>query len=314
MILEEFTFLSKDGKTQIHGVKFIPDDRKWDKVVQITHGMQEYILRYKDFAKYLTKKSCLVVGHDHLGHGDSVTSEAEMGFFCESFPSDVLVEDMDALRKMIQEENQKIPYFMLGHSMGSYMLRKYITLHGENLAGVMLVGTGSMSDGVMKFGMAVCRTLAAVFGWHFRSHFVRKLSLLGPYRQFDSDGKILEKNWLTKDLDIAEKYFKDEKCVFLFTVNGYYGLMEAVYYDNQPENIAKIPKDLPIFLASGDMDPVGDLGAGVKKVYRQYKKAGITDLTWKLYKDDRHEILNEVDRKTVYRNLYSWMEARSQKS
>lgn len=314
MIQEDFTFLSKDGKTDIHGVRFIPDNRKWDKVIQLTHGMQEYILRYKDFARYLTKRGYLVVGHDHLGHGDSVTSKEEMGFFCESHPSDILIEDMHTLRTMVQGENPEMPYFMLGHSMGSYMLRKYITVYGENLSGVILVGTGSVPDGVMKLGMALCRTLAMVFGWHFRSKFVRKLSQLGSYRQFDSDGKILEKNWLTKDLDIAEKYFKDEKCIFLFTVNGYYGLMEAVYHDNQPKNIANIPKDLPIFLVSGDMDPVGDMGVGVKKVYRQYKKAGLIDLTWKLYKDDRHEILNEVDRKVVYRNLFSWMEAHVSKS
>ena len=95
--------------------------------------------------------------------------------------------------------------------------------------------------------------------------------------------------------EIVEKYFKDEKCVFRFTINGYYGLMEAVYYDNQPKNIDKIPKDLPIFLASGDKDPVGDFGAGVKNVYRQYKRAGIKDVKWKLYQNDRHEILNETD-------------------
>ncbi len=309
MIQEEFTFLSHDGKTQIHGVKFVPDDRKWDKVLQLIHGMQEYILRYKDFAEYLTKKGYLVVGHDHLGHGDSISSEKEMGFFCKDGPSDVLVEDMHTLREQIQKENPGKPYFMLGHSMGSYMLRKYITLHGENLSGALLVGTGSMPDLTMKTGMALCRGIAAVFGWHFRSPFVRFLSLMGPYREFDSSGRKPEKSWLTKDLEIVEKYFKDEKCVFRFTINGYYGLMEAVYYDNQPKNIDKIPKDLPIFLASGDKDPVGDFGAGVKNVYRQYRRAGIKDVKWKLYQNDRHEILNETDRKVVYHNLLSWMEA-----
>lgn len=308
MIQEEFTFLSHDGKTDIHGVKFMPDTKKWDKVLQITHGMQEYILRYEDFARYLTKKGYLVVGHDHLGHGDSITSEKERGFFCKENPSDTLVEDMHTLREKIQKENPGKPYFMLGHSMGSYMLRKYITLHGENLSGVLLVGTGSMPDGTIKFGMAVCRALAAVFGWHFYSPFVRFLSLMGPYREFDSSGRKPENSWLTKDLQIVEKYFRDEKCTFRFTVNGYYGLMEAVYYDNQPENIAKIPKELPIFLASGDRDPVGNFGAGVKRVYRQYKHAGIRDVKWKLYRDDRHEILNETDRKIVYHNLLSWME------
>lgn len=311
MVQKDFQYLSADGKTQIHGVRFIPDNGKWNKVLQITHGMQEYILRYSEFADYMTKRGYLVVGHDHLGHGDSVRSEKDFGFFAEDHPSDTLIADMHRLRTMVQKENPGMPYFMLGHSMGSYMLRKYIALHGENLSGAVIVGTGSMPDGFMKLGMAVCRGLAHLFGWHYRSALVYKLSHLGPYRQYDSTGKILERNWLTRDLVIAKKYYNDTKCRFRFTVNGYYGLMEAVYFDNQPENIDAIPRDLPVFLVSGDQDPVGDMGAGVKQVYHQYKKAGMTDLTWKLYEDDRHEILNELDREHVYRNIASWLDMKA---
>ncbi len=314
MVEESFQFLSSDGKTQIHGVRFMPEGKNWNKVLQISHGMQEHILRYREFAEFLTKRKFLVVGHDHLGHGDSVTSQKELGFFTEKNPSDTLAADMHTLRTMVQKENEGMPYFMLGHSMGSYMLRKYITLHGEGLSGVILVGTGSMPQAAMKLGMGLCRMLALIFGWHFQSAFVRMLSFMGPYRQYDVNGKVLEKNWLTKDLDIADRYYKDEKCNYRFTVNGYYGLMEAVYYDGRGENINRIPKDLPVFFVSGDKDPVGDMGKGMMKVYRQFKKAGMSDLTWKLYKDDRHEVLNEVDREQVYRNIASWMGAKVNKS
>ena len=243
MIKKEFRFLSKDQKTKIHGVKWLPDTREYSAILQITHGMQEYIERYEEFAGYLTERGFLVVGHDHLGHGASISASTEYGFFTEKNPSHTLVWDMHTLRMHIQNENEGIPYFMLGHSMGSYMLRKYLTLHSEGLSGAVIVGTGSMPDLTMKTGMALCRGIAAVFGWHFRSPFVRFLSLTGPYREFDSSGRKPEKSWLTKDLEIVEKYFKDEKCVFRFTINGYYGLMEAVYYDREPKSGFKLAYD-----------------------------------------------------------------------
>ncbi len=307
MIKEDFGFLSADKKTQIHAVKWMPDTREWTAILQITHGMQEYIERYQEFAGFLTDRGFLVVGHDHLGHGESVYDENAYGFFTEQSPSDTLICDMHTLRTIVQKENPNIPYFMLGHSMGSYMLRKYITLHNDHLRGVIIVGTGSMPDAAMKLGMKICRFLGKTKGWHYKSRLVKRMSYMGPYQQYDLTGKDIGNNWLTKDLQLVEKYCRDPKCRFDFTVNGYYGLMEAVYYDNQPENIAKIPKKLPLFLISGDKDPVGDMGVGVKKAYKQYEAAGLLDITWKLYEDDRHEILNELNRKDVYEEIYAWM-------
>lgn len=304
---ENFWFLSEDKKTKIHAVKWMPDCGEYKAVLQITHGMQEYIERYREFAEFLTDRGILVAGHDHLGHGESVSAPAEYGYFTEKNPSDTLIADMHEVRKQIQKENRKCPYFMLGHSMGSYMLRKYITRYPKHLSGAVIVGTGSMPDGQMKFGMGICRLLGKVHGWHYKSPLVKKLSFMGPYRQYDLTGNKIENNWLTKDINIAGKYYKDTKCRFDFTVNGYYGLMEAVYYDNQPRHIAKIPKTLPMLLVSGDKDPVGNMGKGVKKVYRQYQEAGLLDLTLKLYKDDRHEILNETDRRDVYEDIYAWI-------
>lgn len=308
---ENFQFLSADKKTKIHGVTWLPDHGEYKAVLQITHGMHEYIERYREFAEFLTDRGILVAGHDHLGHGESVSSPAEYGFFTEKNPSDALIADMHAVRKRIQKEHRTCPYFMLGHSMGSYMLRKYITRHPGHLSGAVIVGTGSMPDGQMKMGMGICRFLGMVRGWHYKSALIKKLSFMGPYRQYDLTGKKIENNWLTKDIEIAQRYFKDAKCRFDFTVNGYYGLMEAVYYDNQPGHIAKIPKDLPLLLISGDKDPVGNMGKGVKKAYRQYREAEIADLTLKLYKNDRHEILNETDRRDVYEDVYAWIRRRA---
>lgn len=307
MVSEYFEFLSADKRTKIHAVKWLPDDGRHSAVLQITHGMQEYAERYAEFAEFLTKRGFMVVGHDHLGHGASVASAKEFGYFTQKNPSDVLVMDMHALRTAVQKECGDEPYFMLGHSMGSYLLRKYITLHSKKLSGAILVGTGSMPDVAMKLGMRLCRFLAGKHGWHYKSPLVKKLSFMGPYRKYDTSGAKIENNWLTKDLVIAAKYYRDPKCRFDFTVNGYYGLMEAVLYDNQPKHIAGIPKKLPLLLVSGAKDPVGNMGKGVRKVYRQYKKAGVADVRLKLYENDRHELLNELDRQNVYQDIYQWM-------
>mgnify|MGYP004456111947 FL=1 len=308
---EKFTFLSADGKTTISAVKWLPENGEYVAILQITHGMNEYVGRYKAFAEFLTENGFMVVGHDHLGHGDSVLSEEKRGYFAEEDPSDKLIEDMNQLRQIVQSQNKDVPYFMMGHSMGSYMLRKYLTKYNDNLRGAIIMGTGSVPDFTTKFGISVCRFLAKRYGWEHRSRLVEALSFGGrPYRRYDLTGKKPSNSWLTKDEEIVKSYYSNPKCTFKFTLNGYLGLMEAVLYDNQMENVKKVPKKLPIFLVSGQDDPVGDNGVGVKKVYDMYKEAGLLDITYCLYENDRHEILNETDREKVYADLLAWMKVR----
>lgn len=306
---ETFTFLSSDGKTNIHAVKWLPEDGNYEAILQITHGMIEFVERYSPFAEYLTKNGFMVVGHDHLGHGDSVTSQDDWGYIGEN-PSKLLVEDMHKLRTMIQEENPDVPYFMLGHSMGSYMLRKYLTVYHENLRGAIIMGTGCVPDGTTKLGIFVCKFLAKIFGWRHRSKLMESISFGGPYKKYDLTGQTLSNSWLTKNEEIVKFYYHEPRCTFKFTLNGYLGLLEAVHYDNQPENVKKVPKKLPIFLVSGQDDPVGDNGAGVKKVYGMFLDAGSLDVTYKLYENDRHEILNETDHDKVFEDLLAWMRVR----
>ena len=310
MNTENFTFLSADKKTNIHAVKWTPDSGEYRAILQITHGMIEFIERYASFAEFLTTQGYMVVGHDHLGHGQSVATQDDWGYVGSPNPSDLLVEDMHKLRTMIQKENPKVPYFMLAHSMGSYMLRKYLTIHNENLKGAIIMGTGMVPDMTTRFGMFTVKFLSIFRGWHYRSKFVADAAFGKPYRRYDLSGKTLSNSWLTKDEDIVKSYYSDPRCTFVFTINGYQELFEAVLYDGQPENAAKIPKTLPLFIVSGEDDPVGDLGVGVKKVYELYKNAGIEDITYKLYEKDRHEILNELDKKTVYADILSWMNIR----
>ena len=311
MIKETFSFLSGNKKTQIHAVKWFPEDKKYDTILQITHGMVEFIERYEAFASFLTEHRILVVGHDHLGHGASVGSEKDWGYFAKGDPSRLLVEDMHQLRELVQKENPGIPYFMLGHSMGSYLLRRYLTVHGEGLRGAIIMGTGFVSPGTAAMGSRISSLMSLLHGDTYRSRFVSGLAFNKGYSKYDMTGQNPENSWLTKDAGTVTRYYHDPRCTYLFTLNGFKGLFDTVTYTCRQENAEKIPKDLPILIVSGKADPVGDFGEGVKKVNEMLKKAGIHDLSMKLFEGDRHEILNELDRETVYAYLLEWIQKRN---
>lgn len=310
MVRTNFTFLSNDGKTAVHAIKWIPESGEYKAILQISHGMQEYIERYEAFAEFLTAKGYMVVGHDHIGHGHSVASEENLGYFCEENPSDVLVADIHKLRTLIQEENPDKPYFIIGHSMGSFLLRKYLVFHNENLRGAIIMGTGFIPEKMTNLAMKITSTVAVFRGSKYRSKLVQSLAFGADYKEFDMTGEKPEKSWLTKDVEVVKSYYKDPKCTYMFTVNGYKGLFEAVNFSCNPDNVAKVSKKLPLFIISGEQDPVGGLGKGVKEVYDMHKNAGALDLTYKLYENDRHEILNETDRQRVYEDILAWMNVR----
>lgn len=310
MVTTNFTFLSNDGKTAIHAVKFIPDSGEYKAILQISHGMVEFIERYTSFAEYLTANGYMVVGHDHLGHGQSVESKEDWGYFCEGNPSDIVVADMHKLRTLTQEENPEVPYFMLGHSMGSFMLRKYLAFHNENLRGAIIMGTGFIPGNMTSLALKLTGIVGKLRGTKYRSKLIQSLAFGADYKGFDMTGEKPEDSWLTKDVAIVEQYYNEPRCTYMFTVNGYKGLFEAVNFSCNPENADLLPKKLPLFIVSGKQDPVGGLGKGVMQVYDMYKDAGIQDLTYKLYDNDRHEILNETDRQVVFEDILAWMNVR----
>lgn len=309
MITEEFSFPSKDGKTTIHAIKWMNDEKQYRAILQVTHGMIEYIERYTAFAEFLTGHGFLVVGHDHLGHGESIMSAADYGYFAEvRHPSDILVDDMHTLRTLIQKGKEGVPYFMFAHSMGSYLLRKYLTKYPKKLSGAILCGTGYLPWTTTTMGLMVVRACQAIKGAHFRSPGITKMTYGASYRKFDMTGQDLTNSWLTRDTEMVAFYGKDPKCGYLFTVNGYQGLIETVKFDCKQKNVDLIPNELPIMLVSGEDDPVGDLGKGVRKVYRMFQKSKKEDVTCKLYPKMRHEIINEIGKEEVYQDILNWME------
>ncbi len=301
-----FEFLSADKGTKIHCVKWEPDTKEIKGILQITHGMAEYIERYDAFAEYMTQQGFLVAGHDHLGHGASVAAKEYWGYFAPQNGSDILVEDINTLRTTIQKEYPQLPYFILGHSMGSFLLRKYLSKYGKNLRGAIIMGTGSQPDKLVQLGKRLCKFMAFFRGWNYRSKLVNNMAFSGNGKKFEAEE--VSNSWLTKDAEIVKAYNSEARCSFIFTLNGFYNLFDTIHYINQPENINAIPKKLPLFFVAGEDDPVGNFGEGVKEAYETYEKAGIEDVTWKLYPTDRHEILNELDRDKVYRDIDAWIQ------
>ena len=299
-----FTYQSQDGVTRIHAIEWIPDVPV-QAVLQICHGMVEYIDRYDDFARYLARHGYYVTGHDHLGHGQSVQDDSCHGYFHETKGNEYVIGDIHRLRKRTLKKYPNVPYFILGHSMGSFLVRQYIELYGKGLSGAIIMGTGAQPAPLLIAGKSLCRIIAAQKGWDYRSKFIDNMVFASYNKRFEPART--DKDWLTKDEKIVDAYLAHPWCTFRFTVNAYYHMFRGIQFLQKKKNICKIPKNLPLFLVAGSDDPVGNFGKNVKKVYRIYQACQIQDVQLKLYETDRHEILNETDRLDVYRDLLDWM-------
>ncbi len=304
--MKDLYYDSVYGVHKIHACEWDPDGEP-KAVLQIIHGMTEFAARYDEFARFMADNGFLVVGEDHLGHGDSVNSPEDYGFFRERNGNKCVLEDIRTLRDMTRNKYPDVPYFILGHSMGSFLARQFMARYGGGLSGAVVMGTGSRPASVLSAGMALCRMIALARGWRYRSRLVRNMAS-GNYNK--KCGNATPAEWLSKNDKNKAAFLADPKCAFIFTVNGYYNMFYS-FRDCQDRNtMAKIRKDLPVLLVSGEDDPVGDYGKGVEQAYRLYKEAGLEDVQMKLYKGDRHEVLNELDRQDVFRDLLEWFESR----
>lgn len=312
VIREEYYFESHDDpKTKIHAVKWSPKDAEIKAVLQICHGMQEYILRYDDFANFMAEHGFLVVGHDHIGHGQSVAEQKFLGIMYADRPAEVMVDDIYTNYTLTKEQYPDKPYFILGHSMGSYLVRRFLSekaLGLKGLSGAIIMGTGTEKNAAIKMGAAVVNLIANFKGWDYRSKFVAGLMFSKPYKKFDVTGKVPEKSWLSKNVEDVKEYYSNPLDNYMFSLNGYKVLLDCTYYDNQMENINKINKELPILFISGKDDPVGNLGAGVEEAYEKFLNSGIKHLEIKLFENDRHEILRETDKEDVYDYILEYLE------
>ena len=304
---QEFYYPSKDERTRIHAIEWIPEGEV-RAVLQIAHGMVEFIDRYDRFASFMASQGFYVVGNDHLGHGKSVTDESQLGYFAKHNGNFTVLIDMERLRKIAQKKYPDVPYFILGHSMGSFYVRQFIEKFGKGLAGAIVMGTGYQPIATLDLAIGLTAAFQQARGGHFRSSIINNMAL-GSYNAKFEPGRT-KNDWLTKDEAIVDAYEANPLNQFMFTVNGYYNMFRGMRYSVRPKNLEKIPKDLPILVVSGEEDPVGDFGQGPRIVAETYQKIGIQDVTLKLFPGDRHEILNELDKEDVDKYLLQWMEGR----
>lgn len=302
----EFTFPSSDGSAQLRACEWVGDGEV-RAIVQLVHGIAEHIDRYDDFAAYLADSGIAVFGHDLAGHGKSVAAEDDLGYFAEKDGWFSCVEDVHALRKIAQKEYPGKPYFIFGHSMGSFLTRTYITKYAGGLSGVVISGTGTNPEIALKIGRAVASSEMKKDP-RIKSEKIRKLCF-GSYNKRVKDPQN-ENEWLSRDTEVSKKYCEDPLCGFLPGASMYRNMFEGISYIQKTKNIAKVPQNLPMLFVSGTMDPVGSYGAGVTKAVEAYRKAGCSDISIRMYADGRHEMLNELNRDEVMLDVKNWIDSK----
>ncbi|MBO6197523.1 MAG: alpha/beta hydrolase [Butyrivibrio sp.] len=302
---EELTYKSRDRQTMLHAIRWIPEGEPV-AILQIIHGMQEYIDRYDEFANFLAEKGILVIGNDHLGHGGSVGERGTLGYFCKNDPATVLVRDAHRLKKMTQEDYPGVPCFILGHSFGSFVAREYITRYGTGIKGAIIQGTAYMPSGTVKSLGGLVNFLQVVMGEKYRSTMVNNMAFKGYLKKIPNPRT--QQDWLSHNEASVDKYIADPACNFVFTLNGFKTMAELLKRIQDTDKMEDIPKDLPILITAGKEDPVGNYGEGPEKLYNIYKNdLHLKNVDIKLYDGMRHELQQEIGREQVFADQYEWI-------
>lgn len=288
-IKKEFTFKSVSGLADIHAASYLPENTEVRAVLQIAHGMAEHLERYEKFASYLCDNGVAVYINDHLGHGQSISSASELGYFGEKDGWRNFVEDCHQLSEIAKKENPDKKFIFFGHSMGSFVARAYTLKYADEVDGAVYCGTAGPNPAAGA-GIVIANLVSKLKGTHHRSKFIDKMGFGTYNKKFEGRTPF---DWLSRDNDEVDKYIADDLCGFLFTTYGYRDLFSILNFVSSKEWFNGLSKELPVLMIAGEMDPVGDYGAGVKKVEQLLTDAGKKNLKTILYKDARHEILNE---------------------
>ena len=292
--MTEKTFTSKDTKSTVHYYVWEPQGEPV-AILQIVHGMAEHITRYAPLAEYLNTYGVLVCGNDHIGHGNSSKPE-DWGYFGEAGGWKVMVQDVEQLHGMMKVKYMDTPYYILGHSMGSFITRAWLAMYGQGIDGAIIMGTAGTNKalGFAKFLVKIIRKFKG------SRHFSKLLTTaaFGSYNKRIKPSRT-PYDWLTRDEAIVDKYIEDPACGFTFTTAGYADLFNVIGYVSSEQWYKLVPKDMPLLLVAGREDPVGAYGDGPAEVAEKLQEAGCEDVSLILYEDMRHEILNEFGKETV---------------
>lgn len=304
MHASEITFPSADGKSTVWARIWKGDTKQPRYILQIAHGMKEFIDRYEDFARYICERGGIVCGNDHLGHGRTKNQANVFGYFAEGDGVQIVVDDIHQLTTHMQQQYPDLPIILLGHSMGSMLAREYATQYGKQLTAAIFMGTAGenkqagLAQGIARLGMC--------FGGSKKPAKLLTSLAFGSYNKQIHQPRT-ENDWLTRDTDIVDAYNKHPWNTFLFTNNGFYHMMRLLRGITGQDWADRLPKQLPYLVVSGDMDPVGEYGKGVRQVHGWMQHAGIQQADLKLFAGGRHEILNETNREEVYTCIADWI-------
>lgn len=304
--MTEFTFLSTDGKTQLHGMRWEPEGGSVRAVLQICHGVAEHIARYDAFARYLNGLGIAVVGHDHLGHGLSLPEGGTPVYFGAGNTWNTVVDDIYVLHQRIRLWYPDVPLCIMGHSMGSFLTRTYLIRYPGTVKAAVIMGTGWQPKAVIAGGMAVAKAVGAVVGENGTSDLVTNLAF-GAYNKLFAPNRT-SCDWLSADEGNVGAYMADPLCGADATVGLFRQMLSGIRFNQKLSNLRQMDPRIPVLFVAGEKDPVGDCGNGVRRTYQEFRRAGVQDCTLKLYPGLRHEILNEkAQQQQIFEDIGQWL-------
>jgi alpha-beta hydrolase superfamily lysophospholipase len=297
--------LKASDEIVLYGFSWMPESGLPKACLLLVHGMAEHIGRYHHFASFMADKGFAVYGFDLRGHGITGEKKGPDGFFAEENGWPLVVEDIDLWVEKIREDNPGLPVVLMGHSMGSFLARNYAASHGEKLAGLILSGTGK-DPGIMgSVGILIARIESEMNGKRAPSILLDRLTF-GPFTRSVKQRRT-RFDWLSRDDKQVDAYIADPLCGRIMTAGFYYDFLRGLRDVGKPSLIRRTPLGLPVYFCSGSRDPVGGFSRGVAHIYKEYRKAGLSNLSLKFYSDGRHEMLNETNRDEVYRDILAWI-------
>ena len=297
-------YLSADGSTDIKYIRWLGSEKP-KAVVQLVHGMSEYIERYDEFARFLTENGYTVYGNNHIGHGSTAAVPEDRGHIPGRNGFLNMVTDVHNLSVIAREECGDIPFILFGHSMGSLLARLYAELYGNEITALILCGTSGKNP-LSSLGLSLTGLISLFKGGRYRSKLVFNMAF-GSYCKRCSEKRTIY-DWLSVNQDNVDEYMANEHCGEMLTAEGFANLIRLIIVTTSKEWYKNVPKQLPVLLISGSEDPVGGYGKGVIETDRNLKKYGVKDVTHILYSNLRHEILREKEKGRVFADILSFIE------
>lgn len=297
--------LSQQGTVELF--KWHNERRAFFKgVILLVHGMAEHIERYDEFARFLAQNGYIVYGHNQRGHKGSIATYEDYGYMSADDNFFILVSDVYEIVNKLNKEYQKLPIYLFGHSMGSFVVQRYAQLCGKKINGIILSGSAKFSKILLFSGAFISGLVKKIKGPRHRSKLIYNLMFGSFNRKFRPNRT--EADWLNTKPDEVDKYVNDKYCGGIFTAAFYSDFLRGLKEMNA--NYDLIPKDLPIMIISGERDACGGMAKLVRGLYKKYRKLNISDLKLKLYPEARHEILHDKCKEEVFADCLEWLEER----